>query len=261
MSMITKEQIYHLYTEAIQKKYRYSNCYFQPQRFEEWLKEDAVSCYSFENSIIFLLNETDHIKVFFMSDDFEWINNFKIIVENIQNIYVIEIVTKGDPECYDLSTKIRCREIIKYERLRNGGEISESKTDEYFYCTEKDHKILREMMDSTFRPIGDHIPSDIELDGFIKSKSIIGIYDNESIAGFIIFEDTKKTSYVRMLCVNEKYRGKGIGNKLMQCYFSIHKDFKSFTLWCRADNTPALNLYINKWNYKKENLYNYIFIV
>ncbi len=262
MEKITgKEQIYQLYLETIKNRYKYSNCYFQPDSMEEWLKADRITCYSSEQALLMLVNESDYLKLFFYADDFEWVHEIEKIKETSPDTMVIEVVTRGEPGDYDFNTMIACRAVVTYERLRSSGIPSESASQAYFYCTEKNHKELRNLMDRTFMPIGDRIPTDAELEQFLVSKSVIGIREDDQLAGFLIFEDMRKTSYVRMICVNEAFRGKGFGNELMKSYFSIHKDFKSFTLWCKADNRPALNLYMNKWNYKRENLYNYIFII
>ena len=38
-------------------------------------------------------------------------------------------------------------------------------------------------------------------------------------------------------------RGKDVGNRLLNMYFKLHKDTKSFTLWCNDENHSALKLY------------------
>lgn len=261
MDNVVKEQIYLIYSEVLKIRKKFSNCYFQPDELEKWIFEDRIVCYTSGDAVILLLKENDYVKIYFTSDDFEWLSDFMKIRNSSPDDYVIEVVSKGDLEDYDFSTKIHCKKVINYERLRGSGVIIDNSYEEFCYCTEEDYGNLRTMMDSTFNKIGDRIPTDEELRHFIETKSIIGIRDGKMLAGFLIFEDTKKTSYVRMICVNEACRGKGIGKKLMMSYFSEHRDFKGFTLWCRMDNEPALSLYMKRFDYKRENLYNRIYII
>lgn len=255
------KKICDLYIEALKKRYAYSNCYFQLSDLESWLEEEKVSCWSLEQALVLLVCETGYTKLFFMSDDFAWLRWLEAFREKAPGTLTIEAVVRGEPGIYDFSARIPCREVVQYTRLRSSGQTAEYDGDDSLYCMESDFAELRRMMDHTFRPVGDHIPGDDELKCFLASGSVIGIRDNGSLAGFVIFEDMKKTSYIRMICVDEAFRGKGLGNELMRRYFSVHNGFKSFTLWCRVDNTPAMNLYKSRWNYREENLYNYIFIV
>ncbi len=76
----------------------------------------------------------------------------------------------------------------------------------------------------------------------------------------LVARDKEKTSYVRMICIDEKYRKKVLGNQLMNGYFKMHKEYKSFTLWYDINNTCAYSLY-QKWGYEPEDMYNLIFIL
>ena len=261
MDNVVKDQVNRIYTEALKSRKKFSNCYFQPDELEKWISEDRTVCYTSGRAVILLLKENGYVKVYFMSEDFEWLGDFMKIRNSSPDTFVIEVVSKGEPGDYDFSTKIPCKKVVNYERLRSGGITVDNSCKEFCYCAEEDYDDLRTMMDGTFNTIGDRIPTCEELRQFIETKSIIGIHNGKMLAGFLIFEDTKKTSYVRMICVNEACRGKGIGKKLMTSYFSEHRDFKGFTLWCRSDNKPALNLYMNKFDYKRENLYNRIYII
>ena len=43
--------------------------------------------------------------------------------------------------------------------------------------------------------------------------------------------------------MDKKYRSMGIGRRLLDMYHGIHRDYKSFTLWCDDENQAAIALY------------------
>lgn len=259
--LIDSKKIQSLYFDSLKERYQFNNCYFYQDKLERWLENNKVVCYSLNCGLILLVREAKYTKIYFMLNDFKELKDLVSIMDrNLDNL-VIEIVVKGKAGVYNLNSIFSCRKILQYTRLRSSGKIVECDINKSLYCTQNDFQELRRIMDYTFCSIGDHIPSDEELQKFIESKNIIGIWDSNVLAGFIIFEDTKNTSYIRMICVDNAFQGRGLGDVLMSLYFSVHKGFKSFTLWCRVDNDAAMYLYTHKWNYKEENLYNYIYVI
>jgi GNAT superfamily N-acetyltransferase len=174
---------------------------------------------------------------------------------------MIDIVKKGDLGDYNIFCKKGMPLVKTYNRLRLMSppkEIDCSVPIEY--CKENDFLRLREMMDSTFEVVGDNIPSDSELLDLIRQESIICSRIEHEVVGFIIFEDKGKTSYIRMVCIDENHRGEKLGYRLMTMYFLIHLEFCGFTLWYKSDNVPAFSLY-SKWGYKDEDMHDYIFLI
>lgn len=252
-------QIYEIYAEFIRKKRKYTNCYFTPEELQEECREKKSRIENKEGSLLIWIREHEYTKLYFSGDDFGWTNVFGV-PEN--EVVAIEIVTKGDPGEYDFSKKIKCREVIQYTRFRRNGfaEPDNLHKTEPEYCSLNDLSEIRQMLDTNFSPIGDYIPDDVGLNTFIQNKSIICLRNGANLKGYLIFEDKGKTSYIRNVCVDNGYRGKGVGKELMSAYFYMHRDFKGFTLWCKTTNGPAINLYTKVGGYHNEDLHDYIYI-
>ena len=248
-----------IYTEFIRKKRRYTNCYFTIEELRKQCSEKQVWAEIKKGSLLIWQQECGYKKLYFMGDDFCWTND--IHTPETETV-AIEIVTKGEAGEYDFRKRIKCKEVIQYTRFRRGGftETDELQEEGAEYGTEEDIPAIRHMLDTNFSAIGDYIPTDDELRAFIQSKSVLCLRDGRNVAGYVIFEDKGKTSYIRNICVDKEHRGKGTGKRLMSAYFYMHRDFKGFTLWCKTTNEPALKLYTCGGGYLNEGLHNYIFI-
>ncbi len=237
-------QVNEIYAEFIRKKKKYTNCYFTIEELREQCSEKQFWTEMRKGSLLIWQQECGYKKLYFVGDDFCWINDFQVTeTETV----VIEIVTKGGLGEYDISKKMECKDVLQYTRFRRKGfsEPNKLPEEDAEYCTEMDIPAIRYMLETNFSAIGDYIPSDAELRAYIQNRLVICLRDERNIMGYIIFEDKGKTSYIRNLCVNKKYRSKEIGKKLMLAYFYMHKNFKGFTLWCKTTNDPALKLYTN----------------
>lgn len=261
MEKVDSSCIYDKYIEAVGRRYKYSNCYFQKEELKEWLRDKLAACYDSGDSFVLTVQKKGFVKLYFLADTFDWTSELPEIKKHAGDFdLAVEIVKHGNLEDYDLRKYFPCRKLIQYDRLRSKGIETNVQEEEVTYCEKSDFIKLRAMMDETFHPIGDYIPSDQELDAFLSGRNVICVRDGEKIEGFIIYEDKGKTSYIRMVCVNRSARGKGQGERLMRMYFAVHQGYKGFTLWCRADNTPAMKLYAKLGQYRNEDLHNFVFV-
>lgn len=243
MSVGNKE-LQELYADVIQEKRKYTNCYFTMEELRRQCSKDKVSAEMKKGSLLIWVREDGYKKLYFTGNDLNWTEGFPV---HERESVVIEIVTKGDLGEYDFSKRMKCQEVIQYTRFRRGGfaepdSLSEADIE---FCVAEDIPVIRHMLYTNFSVIGDYIPTDDDLKDFVSNGKIICQRDGRNIKGYVIFEDKGKTSYIRNICVDKGYRGKGVGKQLMAAYFYMHRDFKGFTLWCKTTNTPALKLY--KW--------------
>ncbi|POY41396.1 N-acetyltransferase [Flavobacterium alvei] len=77
------------------------------------------------------------------------------------------------------------------------------------------------------------------------SKEVYVIRINSVIAGFVILQiDGTFKGYIQTICINENYRGKGLGKKLLTfCEERILKISPTIFICVSSFNTRALQLY------------------
>lgn len=83
------------------------------------------------------------------------------------------------------------------------------------------------------------------IDKIIEDKEIIGYYDNNKLIGFIIFKTLYDVTDLLYIVVDEEYRNKKIGSRLMDYLIN---NSKKIMLEVRCDNKSAINLY-KKYNF------------
>lgn len=257
MDLINHKDILSKYKETRESKKKYSNLYYSVNEIVEKCRECKLSAYETKTAFL-IVEKQNYIDIlYYFCDSWDWLEEIKEIKKNHPRL-VMSIVQKKSQ--YDIQNYGYSVYKI-YQRLRkitNTVNFEDSIMTEY--CTIEDTDTLKYMMENTFDVFSDHLPTNKELEDFISQKNIICVRIKNMVAGFLIFEDKKKTSYIRMICIDEKYRGKSLGNQLMHGYFKIHTEDRSFTLWYDINNTIAYSLY-QKWGYEQEDMYNLIFVL
>ena len=256
MKEISQNQIVEQYIKVIKERRKYSNCQFMVNQLEEKVQSGTIAAYELQDAFLLIENKRELYYLYYISDSWEWLNFLHVIKDRYQQL-VISIVERQIAEIEAIFAEKDYFVYKTYQRLRGkGNDIDLSEVD---YCNVKDKHTLRLMMDNTFDAFSDHIPTDEELEEFLEQKQIICVRRNEKVTGFIIFEDKGRTSYIRMVCVDKGYQGKGLANELMRMYFKIHEGYTGFTLWYDVRNSRTHSLYA-KWNYEDEQLYHLIYV-
>lgn len=255
------ENIYDAYMQAISEKRKLSNCYFNSKDFSHWYDKREIIAYGDSENLILSVPEVGYRKIYFLANNWKWEKDISRL-DLGRGQKAIEIIGWEELGEYDLSRRIKCKKILNYVRLRmtKASEI-DMNLEKVDYCRMEDISRLKNLIKETFDPVGAYLPENEELMFLIENSAIICIRNtDEEVVGFLIFEDKAKTTYVRMVCICQKYRGQGMGKRLLLTYLNMHKDFKNFTLWCRTDNKAALKLYTDVGGYCCENFYNYVFV-
>jgi ribosomal protein S18 acetylase RimI-like enzyme len=129
-----------------------------------------------------------------------------------------------------------------------------------FYADESFLSVLEDLFKLYFDPFCEQIPQINELKEWINNKGLI-IYSNDEIdiQGFIIFELTGQTAYLRYWFVHPNYRNMGVGSALIRKFFSDCKDSKRQLFWVIESNQNAIMRY-SHFGFSKETLVNTLFI-
>lgn len=255
MKKVAQDQILERYTQVVRERRKYSNCQFMTSEIEEKVQFGILFAYDLQDAFLMIEYRRELYYLYYTSNSWDWLSGLDMLKEQYPQL-IVSIVQRQTAET---GFGEKGYPVYKtYQRLRSrGNSVELSEAD---YCNEQDKYDLRKMMDDTFDILSDHIPTDEELELFVTNKQIICVRSDGKVAGFIIFEDKGKTSYIRMVCVDKDYQGKGLADDLMKMYFGIHQNYTGFTLWYDIQNDKAGSLY-KKWNYEEEGLYNIIFVI
>ena len=94
-------------------------------------------------------------------------------------------------------------------------------------------------------PEKEQIPSVEEIEKWIDKQAIYVVRGNadEPILGFVIFDLSPATLYLRYWFVHPSARGKGVGGRLLKAMFAAGRDTKRQYFWVKADNDNAIKRY------------------
>ena len=93
--------------------------------------------------------------------------------------------------------------------------------------------------------INDNFDRVNNIDKIIEDKEIIGYYEDDILVGFIIFKTLYDVTDLLYIVVDEEYRNKKVGSRLMDYLIN---NSKKIMLEVRCDNKSAINLY-KKYNF------------
>ena len=114
-------------------------------------------------------------------------------------------------------------------------------------------------MQRDFDPLAEQLPSLKELEDYAERKQLLVIKDGDNLCGFLIFEITGVTWYLRYWYTSPDYRNKGIGAGLLRTSLLYGIESKRQIFWVIADNENAIKRY-EHYGFKKENMNDYVMI-
>ena len=88
------------------------------------------------------------------------------------------------------------------------------------------------------------------VDKILQHAQLLTHYSQGCLAGFVAYycnDPGKESAFLTMLCVASKYKGKGIGKKLLNASIADikSKGFRWYALEVKETNIPAMTLYKN----------------
>ena len=108
-----------------------------------------------------------------------------------------------------------------------------------------DAGIIKELLDAFFIAEEEQIPSIDEIRKWIEAQSLYVMRGGVAnpIDGFVIFDLSPSTLYLRYWFVHPSARGKGIGGRLLKAMFAAGRNTKRQYFWVKTDNDNAIKRY------------------
>ena len=108
-----------------------------------------------------------------------------------------------------------------------------------------DASVIKQLLDAFFVAEEEQIPAVEEIGKWIEKQTLYVIRGNEDnpILGFVIFDLSPATLYLRYWFVHPLARGKGVGGRLLKAMFAAGCDTKRQYFWVKTDNDNAIKRY------------------
>lgn len=237
---------------------------FYPEEFKTnlWITQKELFFEITSDTIFFFHINAEFTTLFYCSTNFESLSDSLSMIQYKERL-ITDIVTK------ELSSPVLnvffLQGFKKHSSLVRMSKINQSNNS--FYQSNKkirnakltDIPELQTLLTNNFDQYTEQIPVYEELAQWVKQSHLI-VYELDSkIAGFLIYDLTGVTLYLRYWFVCSEYRDLKIGSELIREYLYRGKESKRQIFWVIESNDNAIKRY-EHYGYTKEKMYDYILI-
>lgn len=239
-----------------------TNFYPEQRKIELWISHNLLQVLYCKNAVIFLKKDDGFTSIYYCATN---IDELSIILSELshENIFVLDQITdkRTDSAILDIfinrGFQIR-NSLVRMSKINNSSSILYADNSN-FVINEGDIFIIYNLLQENFDKYSEQLPSLEELKSFIDSNHIIIQRIGDEIAGFIIYDQTPSTLYLRYWLVVQKFRDRGIGSLLFHEYSKRGINCKRHILWVMEDNKNAIMKY-RHYGYIEENMKNFTLI-
>lgn len=237
--------------EIYSNRVKYTNCYLNYQAFIELLENSNFIVR--DNSIFIMSNQNGFYKFYFFVNNDEELKNLDSFFYFYKEPIILEIVSNNKVDA-NLYAKIGFKPYKIYSRYRTNKK--NKSFDIVKLANIEDIEDISTLINETFDPLSDYIPSNDELIKLILREEVYIIRIDNELAGVSIFEKRDKNYYFRLSCVHQKHRPGLIGYMLAS---TSPQNGSNYSTWIDDNNIEAIKL--NTFlGYKLDGIKNYIFI-
>lgn len=239
-----------------------TNFYWDDNKHPYWIAEDSFVYEQSDNCILMLHCSEKFANLFYIATSFsafgELLNKFQI-----EGTLVVDVVCKGEGTAeQEAFEKLGFEKYQHLYRMSHVGRIVGTdwmQDPRVKYGEKTDVALVYNAMQKDFDPLAEQLPSLKELEDYAERKQLLVIKDDDNLCGFLIFEITGVTWYLRYWYTSPDYRNKGIGAGLLRTSLLYGIESKRQIFWVIADNENAIKRY-EHYGFKRENMNDYVMI-
>ncbi len=239
-----------------------TNFYWDDNKHPYWIAEGSLVYEQSDNCILMVRRSEKFTNLFYIATSFD---AFGELLNNLQldGTLVADVVCKGEGAAeQEAFVKWGFGKYQHLYRMSHVGRIvgSDWMQDARVKYGEKiDIALVYSAMQKDFDPLAEQLPSLKELGDYAERKQLLVIKDGDNLCGFLIFEITGVTWYLRYWYTSPFYRNKGVGAGLLRTSLLYGQESKRQIFWVIADNENAIMRY-EHYGFKRENMNDYVMI-
>ena len=117
--------------------------------------------------------------------------------------------------------------------------------------------LIHQMLHQFFDEKTEQIPYVEELEAYCKEGHVLVCEEDNSLAGFLIYEINATTNYLRYWFTFPDFRDKKVGSRLLRRFFEEGKDTKRQLFWVIRSNENAIKRY-KHYGFNEENMHDFV---
>lgn len=241
-----------------------TNFYPDEKKHSVWIKNHVLYSERLGDTLFFLKKGDGFWNLFYCSPDLNKLKEALLEIEKrIEGAILVDIVGKRK-QCKEIESvflesnfSAYCL-LMRMSRMTPRECIWEQKPFIHSALSNEAGKILA-LLQKYFDPKAEQIPFLDEVLFYIEQGHVLVCREGNKIVGFLIYELTKSTLYLRYWFVDPEYRNKGIGSALMNSFFKAGQETMRQLFWVICDNENAIKRY-RHYGFDDEDLYDQVLI-
>lgn len=258
------EQIQGLIAEIRNLRKGYlTNFYLDAFKHQVWINSGDFKFVKIGETLFFARISDDFCNLFYCSTTIKELTEaFRQLEQQYPGLLKMVDVVGSDIQCQPIMDMLEShgyciyRQLVRMSRMTPKDTVGINNPHIYF-ATPDDAKKVRELLFQYFDARCEQIPYQEELNEYAKNNHILVYKEEGEIIGFVIFESSRSTHYLRYWFVHPKHRDKKIGSILLKTFFYEGRNTRRQLFWVITDNENAIKRY-EHYGYKNEEMKDYV---
>ena len=235
-----------------------TNFYPEQKKIDMWTAHECLYVVEGEETAIFLKKDDGFTYILYCATTKDQL--YKALASLPEDAYVFDQIVdvRTDASLLEgfksLGYEVR-KSLVRMSKINETpGLVADSSV---FDATKEDISALDALLHEHFDKYAEQLPTSEELNDFVESKHVIIKRKSDKIAGFIFYDLSPSTLYLRYWLVNPEFRNQGVGSELFHEYNRRGAACKRHMLWVVEDNENAIKRY-EHYGYKNEAMKDYV---
>ena len=239
-----------------------TNFFLDPEKHGLWIKKGDCHFERINNTLFIIKKAPSFWNVFYCSTTIEDFSlDISAFMTEYQNVTMMFDIVGRDIQCQpvvELFCKKGCKEATSLVRMTRMTTpmvyIADSTIRK---ATEHDIPIVSQLLHTYFDEQTEQIPYDEELLNYACQGHVLVCEEGGQIVGFLIYELSATTLYLRYWFTNPDYRDRKVGSRLLRRFFEEGKNTKRQLFWVIRTNENAIVRY-RHYGFTEENMFDFV---
>ena len=239
-----------------------TNFYLNEQKHKLWIEKGVLFSEWVGNTYLVIKQNDGFWNVFYTSTSIEELSvSLKVFNENHHDkTLMLDIVGRKD-SCEQLASCLASIGFGDYCRLvrmwTKTPEQSELATNNVSFASKDDAATVHALLHQFFDEQTEQLPYLEELEDLAATNQVLVLKQDGKLAGFVVFELSKVSLYLRYWFVHPDFRNQGVGSLLLNRYFYEGRNTKRAQHWVICTNENAIKRY-RHYGYTEEKMFDYV---
>jgi ribosomal protein S18 acetylase RimI-like enzyme len=245
-----------------QKKGFITNFYPEEFKINLWISNNELFYEDYTDSILFFHKCDGFVTLFYCTTTIDALDNALIKLES-DSLYVVDILSNTSKSLvieifYNNGFK-RHNSLVRMNKINQLKNIQYQPNENIKNADLSDTIEIQKIFFTYFDKFTEQIPINKELMQWIKQSHLIVYKDESKIVGFLIYDITGITLYLRYWFVRPEYRDQKVGSELIKEFLFRGKETKRQIFWVIESNENAIKRYLH-YGFTRENMYDFVLI-